>query len=65
MVGIFPDRDSLIRLGGARSAEQRDEQTEGRRHLGLDVLSRSRLTILPGETTPNTPDQPRPNEAAA
>jgi len=44
VVGIFPDRGSLIRLIGAVLAEQHDVWIEGRRYLGLDVLSRSRLT---------------------
>lgn len=47
VVGIFPDRTSLIRLVGAVLAEQNDEWIEGRRYLGLDVLARSRITVVP------------------
>lgn len=47
-VGIFPNRDAIIRLVGAVLAEQTDEWTEGRRYLSLDVLNRSR-------NLPNTP----------
>ena len=45
VVGIFPDRNSLIRLVGAGLAEQHAEWTEGRRYFGLEILARSRVTV--------------------
>jgi putative transposase len=50
VVGIFPDRDALIRLVGAVLAEQHDEWAEGRRYLGLDVLARARINLVPPTT---------------
>ena len=51
VVGIFPDRTSLLRLVGAVLAEQHDEWTEMRRYIGLDILAKSRLAKITNETS--------------
>ena len=56
VVGIFPDRGSIIRLVGAVLAEQHDEWVEGRRYLGLEILAKSRLTLVPDTAEEATTD---------
>lgn len=60
VVGIFPARDSLIRLVGAVLAEQHDDWIEGRRYLGLDVLTRSRLTLVDDQHSEEAKDPMTP-----
>ena len=55
VVGIFPDRASIVRLIGAVLMEQTDEWTESRRYMGPEILTKSRLRIVTGQ--PGQEDQ--------
>jgi len=52
VVGIFPDRDAIIRLVGAVLAEQHDEWIETHRYFGLEILAK----VDAGNTPSDTPE---------